>query len=130
MLAAAVRGDERWWPGVTVPQPVRAVDTGERLTLAVRSPVGYRLRVALVVTAVTPGRMLTADATGDLRGTGRVEIVPDGADAASVLFRWEVETERAWMNATAWLLRPVFTAAHVYVMARGERGLRRALVGG
>jgi len=38
-----------------------------------------------------------------------------------------VSTERKWMNATAFLLRPAFGWAHARVMAEGESGLRSVL---
>ncbi|WP_164861688.1 hypothetical protein [Microbacterium sp. CPCC 204701] len=44
-----------------------------------------------------------------------------------VVFQRDVETRRAWMNATAWALRPAFERAHARVMDRGEEGLRAAL---
>ncbi len=118
-----------WWPGVTVPMAPRRLEAGERMVLAVRSPLGYVLRMRLELTDVVPGRTLAATSDGDLRGSGRVTVEPAG-DEASVRFEWDVETRRAWMNATAWLLRPVFARAHAHVMRRGEEGLRAALGGG
>ncbi|MDW4572418.1 hypothetical protein R8Z57_06435 [Microbacterium sp. M3] len=120
-----------WWPGVEVPMPPRRLVPGERVVLAVRSPLGYVLRMRLELTDVEPGRTLAARSDGDLRGSGRLEVAPALRDAtcAEVRVRWDVETRRAWMNATAWVLRPAFTRAHGTVMRRGERGLRRALSG-
>ena len=118
-----------WWPGLTLPMPPRRLEAGERMVLAVRSPLGYALRMRLELTDVVAGRTLAATSDGDLRGRGRVTVDPAG-DEASVRFEWDVETRRAWMNATAWLLRPVFEAAHAHVMRRGEQGLRAALARG
>lgn len=115
-----------WWPGVTVPMPARRVEPGERIVLAVRSPLGYALRMRLEIVAVEPGRAIAAASDGDLRGSGRVTVAEDG-DGASLTFHWDVETRRAWMNATAFALRPVFERAHGHVMRRGERGLRAQL---
>lgn len=118
-----------WWPGLTVPMAPRRLEAGERLVLAVRSPLGYVLHMRLELTDVVPGRTLAATSDGDLRGSGRMTVNPAG-DEASVGFQWDVETRRAWMNATAWLLRPAFERAHAHVMRRGEEGLRAALAGG
>ena len=119
--------DRRWWPQLTLPMPPRRLAPGERAVLAVRSPLGYSLRMRLEITDVDPGRALGAASDGDLRGSGRVMVGSDG-DAASVIeFHWDVETRKPWMNATAWALRPVFERAHAHVMRRGERGLRRLL---
>lgn len=116
-----------WWPAVTVPEPARAVEPGEGLVLAVRSPVGYRLRIRLIIDEVERGHRIAVTSTGDLHGSGRLEVTPDGEQGAAVAFHWVVDTQRRWMNATAWLLRPVFERAHTRVMAAGERGLRAEL---
>lgn len=102
---------------------------GERMVVAVRSPLGYTLRMRLEVTDTEPGTAIAARSDGDLRGSGRVEIRADGAEASVVEFEWDVETRREWMNATAWLLRPAFERAHERVMRRGEEGLRAVLGG-
>ncbi|WP_106813829.1 SRPBCC family protein [Microbacterium timonense] len=123
-----------WWPELSIPMPPRRLAPGERMVLAVRSPLGYRLRVRLELTSVDAGRALAAASEGDLRGTGEVVIGgpapedrtgdPAGAGWCLVAFRWDVQTRRPWMNATAWLLRPLFERAHARVMRRGERGLQ------
>ncbi|MFT4219551.1 MAG: hypothetical protein QM611_03405 [Microbacterium sp.] len=125
-LERALRGDVEWWPGVEVAEPAVRVEPGARVAMRVRSPLGYRLRAALEITRVDPGRSIEAASAGHLRGAGRVEI-DETADCADVWFHWDVETTRRWMNATAPVLRPLFTAAHARVMARGERGLRAAV---
>ncbi len=118
---------QSWWPGVSVPVPPSRPVPGERLVLAVRSPFGYRLRARLTLTEVDPGRALAAESTGDLRGAGRVELESLAPDRTAVVFHWDVSTEKAWMNATAAVLRPAFVWAHHVVMARGERALRARL---
>lgn len=119
-----------WWPGLRIVEPPEALVAGERLALLVRSPLGYRLRVRLTLTEVEPGRSIAAASTGDLRGAGRVVVAEAGEEASVVVFHWDVSTERAWMNATAFALRPVFERAHTAVMRAGERGMRTALAGG
>ncbi|GAA5197605.1 hypothetical protein [Microbacterium jejuense] len=118
-----------WWPGVTLPLAPRRLVPGERLVLQVRSPLGYDLRMRLQLTDIQPGRAIGALSDGDLRGSGRLTVEKDG-EAASVTVLWQVETRRAWMNATAWLLRPAFERAHAHVMRRGEAGLRAAVGAG
>lgn len=115
-----------WWPSVQVVDPPSALAPGERMTLAVRSPIGYRLRVRLTLTEVEPGRSITAVSTGDLRGSGRIDVQEAGETASIIVFRWDVATERGWMNASAFALRPAFERAHAQVMREGERGLRAA----
>ena len=119
-----------WWPGLTVRMAPRRLVGGERMVIAVRSPLGYVLRMRLEIADVEPGAAISARSDGDLRGSGRVEIRADGERACVVEFSWHVETRRAWMNATAWLLRPAFERAHAHVMRRGEEGLRAELGAG
>ncbi|WP_019179242.1 hypothetical protein [Microbacterium yannicii] len=136
-----------WWPGLAVDMAPRRLAAGERLVLTVRSPLGYRLRLLLELTLVEPGRRLAARSDGDLRGGGAVTIeaagveagpmrpeapgdapaAPGGGVGTVVEFQWDVETRRAWMNATAPVLRAVFERAHAHVMRRGEAGLRAAV---
>lgn len=105
---------------------VLPIRVGDELDLMVRSPLGYRLRTRLVVTAIVPEERIAAGSGGDLRGSGSALLHADGV-GTRVEIRWDVETIRRWMNVSAPLLRPVFVAAHAWVMARGERGLRRAV---
>ncbi len=71
----------RWWPGVTLLMAPRRLLPGERMTVVVRSPLGYRLRMRLEFTEVDRGRAIAARSDGDLQGSGRVEIRADGAAA-------------------------------------------------
>lgn len=127
-----------WWPGLTVTMPARRLRAGERMVVTVRAPLGYRLRVLLEVTEIDPGRTLAATSTGDLRGAGRLTVAAAAAAGTAagggagtvVVFEWDVQTRRPWMNAAAWLLRPVFERAHAHVMRRGDAGLRALLAGG
>lgn len=131
-LDDVVRGRATWWRRIRVEcmtaDPGAAVSVGDGLELVVRSGIGYRLRLRLRVTAISPGVSITADSTGDLRGAGSVRLRRDGG-GTRIVIRWDVVTTRRWMNAAAPVLRPVFTAAHDRVMARGERALRAALAG-
>jgi hypothetical protein len=116
-----------WWPGVTVAMAPRRLEVGERLVVIVRSPIGYRLRTLLELAEVDVGRTLAALSDGDLSGRGRLTVEAAGPEASVIVFEWDAVTRRAWMNSTAWLLRPAFERAHARVMRRGEAGLRSVL---
>lgn len=112
-----------WWPAVRVGRAPRNPAPGDEVTLVVRSPLGYRLRVELRLTEVSAPTVIAAESAGDLIGRGRLEVAP--ANGGAVLtWRWEVEPTRRWMRAGAFVLRPAFTAAHRVVMYRGEKGFR------
>ncbi|KQZ84333.1 hypothetical protein ASD56_10150 [Microbacterium sp. Root166] len=127
LTAPETDANTSWWPAVTRTRPARRLVAGEELGLLVRSPLGYRLRVRLVLGEVDPPRRLTVRSDGDLTGRGTLRIEPRGDAASTIVIGWHVVTRRAWMNRTAWLLRPVFRRAHAHVMRAGERGLRRRL---
>jgi len=118
-------GGAGWWPGVSVPVPPARLAVGEELTLSVRSPLGYRLRMRLRLTTLEPRQLLAAASTGDLHGRGSVQLSAVG-DGTTLVFTWDVETTSRWMNATVFVLRPVFERAHTAVMRAGELALRRA----
>jgi hypothetical protein len=124
ILAALRPGAATWWPGVHVESAPERLEAGGRVVLAVRSPVGYRLRMRLDLTSVVPGTSLEAASVGDLDGTGAMVLQP-AAGGTAIIFRWEVRLRRRWMRATSAVLRPVFVAAHTAVMRRGESGFRR-----
>ena len=115
-----------WWRSVAVARAPARLAVGESLELSVRSPLGYRLHPRLTITDLVAGRRIEVASTGDLSGTGRVDLAGDDA-TTDITIHWDVSTERAWMNATALVLRPAFAWAHARVMAEGERGLRTAL---
>ncbi|WP_203138379.1 hypothetical protein [Microbacterium sp. JZ31] len=118
-----------WWPGVRVERPASALTPGASVVLAVRAPLGYRLRCTLRITAIESDSSLDADSSGDLVGHGAIRIRPTG-DGSAIEIRWDVTVQRAWMRMLSPVLRPVFAAAHGMVMRMGERGLRRAVKGG
>ncbi|WP_309068634.1 hypothetical protein [Microbacterium sp.] len=115
-----------WWPGVRIERPARALTPGASVGLAVRAPLGYRLRCTLRITALDPGVRLDADSTGDLAGRGAIRLRRSD-EGTEIGILWDVTVQRAWMRLLSPALRPVFAAAHATVMRMGERGLRRAL---
>ncbi|WP_434811160.1 hypothetical protein [Microbacterium sp. bgisy189] len=125
---AVERGETPWWPGVRLePGPLR---DGEERMLVVRSPLGYRLRVRVRFCEVDPPRRLAAHARGDLVGGGSIALTPAGSHGTLVTWVWTVRAHTQWMRLLEPVLRPVFGLAHATVMARGRRGLLRAVAHG
>ncbi|MFC0715186.1 hypothetical protein [Cellulomonas biazotea] len=113
-----------WWPRLRT-RDVAPVDglVGSSATLLFRTPLGYALKVGLVVDEADPHRRVLVSATGDLVGTGDVALTALAPERTQIAVVWDVRTTRRWMNATAPLLGGVFAASHARVMRAGERGL-------
>lgn len=91
-----------------------------------RSAIGYRLEFDMRITRVDRPHRMDGEAVGELSGFGRWLLYEEAGETA-VLFEWDVQTTRWWMNALAPLARPVFKWNHDWVMRRGGEGLAERL---
>ena len=130
---AAIHDSARWpewWNNVErVDQLEAGSDQGvgvvQRYTWKGRLP--YRLVFDMRVTRVDPLVALEGEASGDVEGAGRWSFSTDGRNLTVVRYDWCVRTTRAWMNALAPVLRPVFQWNHDAVMREGGAALARRL---
>ena len=90
------------------------------------SKLPYRLTFDMRVTRVERPSSLEGAAEGDLRGTGRWHLAPEG-ETTHVRYDWTVDTTKPWMNLLGPLLQLAFRWNHNQVMAEGGRGLARYL---
>ncbi|MET0931113.1 MAG: hypothetical protein ABWX74_16450 [Aeromicrobium sp.] len=107
-----------WWPSVQI-----SGYDGTSMQLRVPSLFGYAVSFTLSDLEAQRPKSLRFASTGDLRGSGTISFVEDGAAACHLRIDWRVSTERGWMRRTAWLLRPVFVTGHHLAMRRGRRSL-------
>ena len=119
----------KWWKYVQSVEELEAGDaTGlgalRRYTWASRLP--YRLSFSMRNTVVNSPHLLEGVAYGELNGMGRWSLSQEGV-TTHVQYDWQVSTSRAWMNALAPMLAPLFRWNHAEVMAEGARGLARYL---
>jgi uncharacterized protein YndB with AHSA1/START domain len=118
-----------WWRGVVRVSELDGGDerrVGSRYRIAWRSRVPYELEFDFTVRRVDPPRSMEGEAAGALRGSGRWRLFEqDGVTA--VLYEWNVETTKPWMNLLRPLARPVFEHNHDVVMRWGGEGLARRL---
>jgi len=133
----AIYDQERWpewWRGVEEATEVRAGDdqgtgidgVGSVSRLVWKSLLPYRVEFQVTTTRVEKPFLLEADAVGELSGVGRWRLYEqDGVTA--VLYEWNVETTKAWMNLLAPVARPAFEWNHDWVMARGGEGIAALL---
>ena len=112
-----------WWRGV---ERVTVLAPDERYRIAWRSRVPYELEFDFEVIDLDEPRSMRGVASGELAGTGQWRLFEqDGVTA--VLYEWNVETTKAWMNFLGPVARPVFDYNHDVVMRWGGEGLARRL---
>jgi uncharacterized protein YndB with AHSA1/START domain len=114
-----------WWRGVREvieldPGAEDGVGSHSRMTW--RSKLPYDLVFEARTRTVVKPYLIEADADGELTGEGRWRLFEhDGVTA--VLYEWNVSTTKAWMNALAPALEPVFRKNHDWVMRSGGTGI-------
>jgi hypothetical protein len=118
-----------WWRGVVAVDELDPGDAnreGSRYSIEWRSRLPYSLRFDFRTDRVERPLLMEGRAFGELAGTGRWRLFEqDGITA--VLYEWDVETTRPWMNRVGPLARPVFAWNHDVVMRWGGEGLARRL---
>jgi hypothetical protein len=99
---------------------------GSRYEVEWRSRLPYPLRFEFRTDRVDPPRAMEGRADGELRGTGHWRLFEqDGVTA--VIYEWNVETTRAWMNLMGPVAKPIFKWNHDVVMRWGGEGLARRI---
>jgi hypothetical protein len=117
-----------WWKGVVGATKLRdgdENDIGAVWRYTWRSRLPYDLEFDVETTRVERPYLLEGRARGELSGVGTWRLF--GGRGTAVVYDWNVETTRRWMNALAPLARPVFAWNHDVVMRQGGRGLARLL---
>jgi uncharacterized protein YndB with AHSA1/START domain len=118
-----------WWRGVTHVrelEPGGEEGIGKVFEIGWRSRLPYDLEFRTTVTRVEWPHVMEGRADGELQGHGRWRLFEHGG-ATAVLYQWEVETTKRWMNLLAPVARPVFAYNHDWVMRSGGAGLARLL---
>lgn len=115
-----------WWPQV---RAARQLDDGVG-ELRCRSLLPYDLTFVMHREVEdAEQRVLAARLEGDLQGTSRWTITPDGTGCAAV-FDEDVEVGKGALRMAGRLARPALRFNHDLMMRAGEKGLRRRLTGG
>jgi uncharacterized protein YndB with AHSA1/START domain len=118
-----------WWRGVVRVSELDGGDecrVGSRYRIAWRSRVPYELEFDFTVRGVDPPCCMAGEATGQLLGSGTWRLFEQDSVTA-VVYEWEVDTAKRWMNILRPVARPVFEYNHDVVMRWGGEGLARRL---
>lgn len=117
-----------WWRGVRAVEKLEQGDAagiGARYRHEWRSVIPYPVRFEAQITRIEPGRLIEADAHGELSGTGRWRFFGDRESV--VTYEWNVRTTKPWMNLVAPIAGPIFRWNHNAVMHQGGEGLAALL---
>jgi hypothetical protein len=115
-----------WWPQV---RQARELGDGSG-ELRCRSLLPYDLTFVMHREVEdAERRLLEARLEGDLVGTSRWTVTPDGNGCRAV-FDEDVEVGKGALRAAGRLARPALRFNHDLMMRAGEKGLRRMLTGG
>ena len=120
-----------WWKGVYLAvepfsgewEPPRV---GGRVRAVARGFLPYKLHFVLESTVLEPGRVVEVRIHGDLDGTWRASLSPDGR-GTRVDIEEQVIAEKPLIRILSPLLKPLFARNHVWTTPRGEAGLRAYL---
>jgi hypothetical protein len=118
-----------WWRGVVSVSELDGGDArrvGSRYRIAWRSRIPYELEFDFIVRRVDPPCCMAGEADGDLRGAGTWRLF-EQQGVTAVVYEWNVDTTKLWMNLLRPLARPVFEYNHDAVMRWGGEGLARRL---
>ena len=130
----AVLGDAgslpRWWPSVYLAVDPREEGepggVGRVVDLHTKGWLPYTLRWTLRITEPLTDAGFALEATGDLEGTGRWTFAQDGPEV-EITYDWRISASKPLLRRLSWLLKPAFSANHVWAMRRGEESLRLEL---
>ena len=118
-----------WWPcfeKVTEKSPGDVNSIGSIRQYTLKSPTGYRITFDLTLTDHVEHKLLAGTSSGELEGTGNwLFEVKNGV--VYIDYLWKVRTQKTWMNAFAFILKPAFVWNHRIVMKNGARFLAKKL---
>ena len=118
-----------WWRGVIASEELEPGDergVGRLGRYVWRSRLPYELGFEMRSTRIEEPILLEGEASGELAGIGRWRLFEEGGVTA-VVYEWNVDTTRSWMNLLAPIARPIFAWNHDWVMRNGATGLARLL---
>lgn len=117
----------RWWPSVYL--AVKELEPGEPQTgigkvidLYTKGWLPYTLRWKFRVTEANAPHGFQLEAWGDFIGRGIWTFDPEG-DGVLATYDWKIRAGKPLLRRLSFLLKPVFSANHVWAMRMGERSL-------
>ncbi len=124
---ARVDAYRSWWPWLRH-FDAPALSPGATWSAVVQPPLPYRLRFELHLGEVEEPRVVTADVTGDIEGSARLEISPSASGSELHLLS-ELRPTNALLRAVAQMAAPMARFGHDWVLDTGLRQFRSRALG-
>ena len=109
---------QHWWPWLRQFEAAGLI-VGDRWQCAVRPPLPYTVRFTIELTEVERPTTVGATITGDITGTARIEVEPDGDAGSAINLRSELAPSGRVFTAFATVARPLVTRGHNWVLDTG-----------
>lgn len=119
-----------WWPSVYLDVKVREKGApggvGKLVELYTKGWLPYSLRWKFRVSATDFPHGFSLQALGDFVGTGVWTFQPEG-EICLIRYDWRISAEKPFLKKFTWLLRPLFSANHLWAMRKGRESLELEL---
>jgi hypothetical protein len=120
----------RWWPSVYLDvrelTPGDAAGVGKLVSLYTKGWLPYTLRWQFRVTESRPPHGFALEAIGDFVGRGEWTFVQDG-EYVDITYDWRISAEKPMLRHLSFLMKPIFSANHIWAMRKGEESLKLEL---
>lgn len=120
-----------WWPSVyldvQVLEPGQPGGVGKVVELYTKGWLPYTLRWKFLVTEAHFPDGFALEAMGDFVGRGVWTFKPLQTGACEVIYDWEIRAEKPLLKKLSFLLKPIFSANHLWAMARGLDSIKLEL---
>lgn len=121
----------RWWPSVYLDAKViekgQPGGVGKVVELYTKGWLPYTLRWKFRVLHTDFPNGFSLEAIGDFVGKGVWTFKPLGTDRCDITYDWQISAEKPLLKAMTPILRPIFSANHLWAMRKGEESLKLEL---
>jgi Polyketide cyclase / dehydrase and lipid transport len=117
-----------WWPSVYL--DVKVLEKGgegglsKLVELYTKGWLPYTLRWKFRVVKVGKPNTLEIEAIGDFIGGGKWIFEEDGNGICNITYDWKIEATKPILKKLSWLMKPAFSANHLWAMRKGEQSLK------
>jgi hypothetical protein len=121
----------RWWPAVYLDvQELEPGDpetgVGKVVSLYTKGWLPYTLRWQFRVTENRSPHGFSLEAWGDFVGWGVWTFAQDG-EWVNITYEWRIAAEKPLLRYLSFLMKPIFSANHLWAMKKGEESLKLEL---